>query len=231
MKNKESLKKITIYLLSIFYLGLGFTSVFHGIDFWAIFNQPFYSYVLATMVLFGMVAVLLLTFLEIGKTSVKASIFILVLFAELCGNVFYHYLHTDVNSELYVAFLDLNTVLFNHFDMIDELTFSEKLKSINSLFFGLWMSILQIAVFNALITIISHKEDIVQEEEDIVQEVNYDEDVEVEKNLSRKEVSDNKNIELEENIDPTDKISLQSRTEDEKSNVIEKQKDISKKKL
>lgn len=154
MVNNKKFKIALIVFLSLFYLGLGLTSIGHIFRFWDISNNWIYHIILGVGNALGIISSILLLFFpkEYGVNVYGWIIFILTTIIEIVGNIYYNYAVTDPNSTNFILLHDFLKTIFDEYDL--SVDFSAKLRAYNSIVVGLWLPLTHIAVFGALARII-----------------------------------------------------------------------------
>ncbi len=154
MVNNKKFKIALIVFLSLFYLGLGLTSIGHIFRFWDISNNWIYHIILGVGNALGIISSILLLFFpkEYGVNVYGWIIFILTTLIEIVGNIYYNYAVTDPNSTNFILLHDFLKTIFDEYNL--SIDFSAKLRAYNSIVVGLWLPLTHIAVFGALARII-----------------------------------------------------------------------------
>jgi hypothetical protein len=195
--NQKLLSKVTLVFLTVFFLGLGFTSIFHEITFWKISNENVYAYILSIGNLLGIIASIILAFFPpIYKLNViRWAIFGLTFFIELLGNVFYHYVNIDLTDPLFLDFVSLTKPFFDQFNTFED--YPAFMRSLTAVTVGIWIPFTHVFVFNAITRIV---ETPYLEQKSLEPQVD-DNKVEPAKNVEEQEVVETQDVIQNEVID------------------------------
>lgn len=105
------MKKILTILFSILYLAVGFVSVYHAINFFAISNEPWLAIILAIAFEIGQAAVLFTVLVNKEKKVMPWVLMCVLTAVQVLGNVYSSYQYMVVNNpDLIKYFTD--SVLF-----------------------------------------------------------------------------------------------------------------------
>ena len=105
------MKKILTILFSILYLAVGFVSVYHAINFFAISNEPWLAIILAIAFEIGQAAVLFTVLVNKEKKVIPWVLMCVLTAVQVLGNVYSSYQYMVVNNpDLIKYFTD--SVLF-----------------------------------------------------------------------------------------------------------------------
>jgi hypothetical protein len=154
--NSKLFKITTVFFLSAFFLGLGATSIGHVVTFWEISNSNFYSLLLAVGNAFGIISSILLTFYtkEYHLGVVSKLILGLTAVIELFGNIYYHYVTIDPQSDSFKNWIALFNPIFNNFNIGAD--FESKMRSYTAIVEGAWLPLTHILVFFAISRILAN---------------------------------------------------------------------------
>lgn len=92
------MKKILTILFSILYLAVGFVSVYHAINFFAISNEPWLAVILALAFEVGQAAVLFSLLISKSKKLMPWVLMLVLTMVQVLGNVYSSYQYSIINS-------------------------------------------------------------------------------------------------------------------------------------
>lgn len=92
------MKKILTILFSILYLAVGFVSVYHAINFFAISNEKWLAIILAVAFEIGQAAVLFSLLVNKSKKTMPWILMIVLTLVQVLGNVYSSYQYAAINS-------------------------------------------------------------------------------------------------------------------------------------
>jgi hypothetical protein len=92
------MKKILTTLFSILYLAVGFVSVYHAINFFAISNEGWLALILAIAFEIGQAAVLFSLLVNKSKKTMPWILMIVPTLVQVLGNVYSSYQYAAINS-------------------------------------------------------------------------------------------------------------------------------------
>lgn len=92
------MKKILTILFSILYLAVGFVSVYHAINFFAISNENWLAIILAVAFEIGQAAVLFSLLVNKSKKTMPWILMIVLTLVQVLGNVYSSYQYAAINS-------------------------------------------------------------------------------------------------------------------------------------
>lgn len=93
-----SMKKILTILFSILYLAVGFVSVIHAINFFAISNEGWLALILAIAFEIGQAAVLFSLLVNKSKKTMPWILMVVLTLVQVLGNVYSSYQYAAMNS-------------------------------------------------------------------------------------------------------------------------------------
>lgn len=92
------MKKILTILFSILYLAVGFVSVIHAINFFAISNEGWLALILAIAFEIGQAAVLFSLLVNKSKKTMPWILMVVLTLVQVLGNVYSSYQYAAINS-------------------------------------------------------------------------------------------------------------------------------------
>lgn len=92
------MKKILTILFSILYLAVGFVSVIHAINFFAISNEGWLAIILALAFEIGQAAVLFSLLVNKSKKTMPWILMVVLTLVQVLGNVYSSYQYAAINS-------------------------------------------------------------------------------------------------------------------------------------
>lgn len=92
------MKKILTILFSVLYLAVGFVSVYHSINFFAISNEGWLAIILAVAFEIGQAAVLFSLLVNKSKKTMPWILMIVLTLVQVLGNVYSSYQYAAINS-------------------------------------------------------------------------------------------------------------------------------------
>lgn len=92
------MKRILTILFSILYLAVGFVSVYHAINFFAISNEGWLALILAIAFEIGQAAVLFSLLVNKSKKTMPWILMIVLTLVQVLGNVYSSYQYAAINS-------------------------------------------------------------------------------------------------------------------------------------
>ena len=92
------MKKILTILFSVLYLAVGFVSVYHAINFFAISNEGWLAIILAVAFEIGQAAVLFSLLVNKSKKTMPWILMIVLTLVQVLGNVYSSYQYAAINS-------------------------------------------------------------------------------------------------------------------------------------
>lgn len=92
------MKRILTILFSILYLAVGFVSVYHAINFFAISNEGWLALILAVAFEIGQAAVLFSLLVNKSKKTMPWILMIVLTLVQVLGNVYSSYQYAAINS-------------------------------------------------------------------------------------------------------------------------------------
>lgn len=92
------MKKILTILFSVLYLAVGFVSVIHAINFFAISNEGWLAIILAVAFEIGQAAVLFSLLVNKSKKTMPWILMIVLTLVQVLGNVYSSYQYAAINS-------------------------------------------------------------------------------------------------------------------------------------
>lgn len=92
------MKKILTILFSILYIAVGFVSVIHAINFFAISNENWLAIILAVAFEIGQAAVLFSLLVNKSKKTMPWILMIVLTLVQVLGNVYSSYQYAAINS-------------------------------------------------------------------------------------------------------------------------------------
>lgn len=92
------MKKVLTILFSILYLAVGFVSVIHAINFFAISNENWLAVILALAFEIGQAAVLFSLLVNKSKKTMPWILMIVLTLVQVLGNVYSSYQYAAINS-------------------------------------------------------------------------------------------------------------------------------------
>lgn len=92
------MKKILTILFSILYLAVGFVSVYHAINFFAISNESWLAVILAIAFEIGQAAVLFSLLVNKSKKTMPWILMTVLTLVQVLGNVYSSYQYAAINS-------------------------------------------------------------------------------------------------------------------------------------
>jgi hypothetical protein len=92
------MKKILTILFSILYLAVGFVSVIHAVNFFAISNEGWLALILAIAFEIGQAAVLFSLLVNKSKKTMPWILMIVLTLVQVLGNVYSSYQYAAINS-------------------------------------------------------------------------------------------------------------------------------------
>lgn len=105
------MKKAMIILFSILYLAVGFVSVYHAINFFAISNENWLAVILAVAFEIGQAAVLFSLLVNKSKKTMPWILMIVLTLVQILGNVYSSYQYAALNSTEEIKYFT-DSVLF-----------------------------------------------------------------------------------------------------------------------
>ena len=92
------MKKILTILFSVLYLAVGFVSVYHSINFFAISNEGWLAIILAVAFEIGQAVVLFSLLVNKSKKTMPWILMIVLTLVQVLGNVYSSYQYATINS-------------------------------------------------------------------------------------------------------------------------------------
>jgi hypothetical protein len=92
------MKRILTILFSILYLAVGFVSVYHAINFFAISNEGWLALILAIAFEIGQAAVLFSLLVNKSKKTMPWILMVVLTLVQVLGNVYSSYQYAAINS-------------------------------------------------------------------------------------------------------------------------------------
>lgn len=105
------MKKILTILFSILYLAVGFVSVYHAINFFAISNESWLAVILAIAFEIGQAAVLFSLLVNKSKKTMPWILMTVLTLVQVLGNVYSSYQYAAINSAEEIKYFT-DSVLF-----------------------------------------------------------------------------------------------------------------------
>lgn len=105
------MKKILTILFSILYLAVGFVSVYHAINFFAISNESWLAVILAIAFEIGQAAVLFSLLVNKSKKTMPWILMTVLTLVQVLGNVYSSYQYAAINSTEEIKYFT-DSVLF-----------------------------------------------------------------------------------------------------------------------
>lgn len=105
------MKKILTILFSILYLAVGFVSVYHAINFFAISNENWLAIILAVAFEIGQAAVLFSLLVNKSKKTMPWILMIVLTLVQVLGNVYSSYQYAAIHSTEEIKYFT-DSVLF-----------------------------------------------------------------------------------------------------------------------
>ena len=108
------MKKILTILFSILYLAVGFVSVYHAINFFAISNETWLAIILAIAFEIGQAAVLFSLLVNKSKKTMPWILMIVLTLVQVLGNVYSSYQYAAINSMDEIKYFTDSVLFYLH---------------------------------------------------------------------------------------------------------------------
>lgn len=158
MSSKRAKILLTVTLISLFisYLFLEIISLLHMKEFWDISNTPMFSYILSIGTGLAVLSSLLMLLNKTHSFFPILLTFVAVV-VEVLANIFYSFLHIDMNSESFQKWVDLMNPITESFFYENEIL---ALARVTSIFQGSFIPLTAFLVFICIVLIIHNFDDI-----------------------------------------------------------------------